>query len=53
MTDNEIKKALQTHINMGDCKDCPYAMLPIGNCERQMFKDALKLIEEQNEKGYK
>lgn len=52
MTANDTKKALQIHINMGDCKECPYVKFPIGNCEREMHKDALNLIE-QNEKGGK
>ena len=44
MTDNEIKKALQIHINRGDCKECAYAKYPAEICQREMHKDALALI---------
>ena len=43
---NDTKKALEIHINRGDCKDCPYAEFRIGACEKEMLKDALRLIVE-------
>lgn len=44
MKEADIKKAIEIHINRGDCKECAYANLPIGACETQMLKDALDLI---------
>lgn len=48
MKDTDIKKALEIHINRGNCSECAYATLPIGACEIQMLKDALDLINHNN-----
>ena len=43
MTDNEIKKALECCIN-DDCDNCPDTF---GNCEHNVMRDALDLINRQ------
>lgn len=45
--DMPIIKALEIHVNRGECKECPYAELPIGRCEDQLFKDILELIKKE------
>ena len=44
MTDNDIKKALEIHANRGNCSNCAYSVLPSGNCQAQMLRDCLDLI---------
>ena len=45
--DMPIIKALEIHINRGECNECPYAKLPMGECEVQLFKDILELIKKE------
>ncbi len=47
----QIIKALEIHINRGNCSDCPYAKLPTGECEVQLFKDILELIRKEKEES--
>ena len=54
MTNDEIKKALdccsRPDVSINNCKDCPYSNKGIFTCTYgQMCKDALKLIEEQEQ----
>ena len=44
MTDNDIKKALEIHVNRGNCSNCAYNVLPVGDCQAQMLRDALELF---------
>ena len=44
MEPKDTIKAMEIHLNRGECSDCAYSVLPMDQCQKQMFKDAIALI---------
>ena len=44
---DDVVKALEIHVNRGDCRDCPYKERPVGSCQKQMYTDLLEIFKYQ------
>jgi hypothetical protein len=46
ITESATIKAMEIHANRGECSNCPYSGLPMEQCQKQMFTNAVALIKQ-------